>query len=168
MRTVGWVLTLALALTAGACGQRRPQPMTAFDGRLNDWTVEILSDSPEMATYAGVSEDDAGGRYGDRLDDRSILAMERRRSASLRRYAELRAVDTANLSEGDALTYSILRAQFEAAAGGANFEYGIFDPLGGLQPYVLNQMDSAFLTLPSSACIRRSSSWIRLWPRCRT
>jgi len=149
MKVLGcWVLALALAAATASCAPRRPQSLTAFDGRLGDWTREILSDSPELATQAGVSEDAAGGRFKDRLDDRSPLALEARRSAAVRRYAELLALDQRSLSASDALTLSILREQFEATAAGAAFEYGDFSPLGGVRPYVLNQMDSAFLTLP--------------------
>ena len=78
MRAIAWVVVLATALTA-SCGPRRPQPMTAFDGRLSDWSREILADSPEMASYAGVSEDEAGGAFDNRLDDRSAIAAEARR-----------------------------------------------------------------------------------------
>lgn len=148
MKVHGWIVALAFVAATTACGPRGPQPMTAFDGRLDDWTQEILADSPETATRAGVSEEAAGGPYNDRIDDRSPLALEARRSAALRRYAELRALDASRLSAADALTLSILREQFEAAAGGASFAYGDFSPLGGVRPYVLNQMDSAFLTLP--------------------
>jgi uncharacterized protein (DUF885 family) len=123
--------------------------MTAFDGRLADWTREILADDPELASRTGVTEEAAGGPYASRLTDRSAIALEARRSAAVRRYTELRGIDTARLSEADQLTHAILRAQFEAVAGGAGFEYGNFSPLGGISPYVLNQMDSAFLTLPS-------------------
>jgi uncharacterized protein (DUF885 family) len=149
MKVLGWVVTLAFVATTAACAPRQPQPVTAFDGRLADWTQQILSDSPELASRAGVSEEAAGGRFKDRLNDRSPIALEARRSAALRRYTELRALDVDDLSPADALTLSVLREQFEAAAGGAAFEYGDFSPLGGLRPYVLNQMDSAFLTLPS-------------------
>lgn len=151
MKSVTWatVLALALAVTITGCGPRRQQPMSAFDGRLADWTREILADSPELATQAGVTEAEAGGPFANRLDDRSAIAVEARRSAAIRRYAELRALDTNALSDADKLTYDILRAQFEAAAGGAAFDFGNFTPLGGVSPYVLNQMDSAFLTLPS-------------------
>ncbi len=148
MRKVAWVTVLALALTA-SCGPRGPQPMTAFDGRLADWSREILLDSPELASSAGVSEDDAGGAYNDRLDDRSAIGLEARRSAAIRRYAELRALDRSRLNDGEALTYAVLESQFEAAAEGAAFDFGDFSPLGGIRPYVLNQLDSAFLTLPS-------------------
>jgi uncharacterized protein (DUF885 family) len=123
--------------------------MTAFDGRLNDWTRQILADSPELATAAGVDEAAAGGGFRRRLDDRSALAVEARRSAAVRRYVELRALNTDALSDSDALTYAVLDAQFAAAAGGAAFEYGDFTPLGGVRPYVLNQLDAAFLTLPA-------------------
>src|SRR5262249_54179884 len=47
------------------------------------------------------------------------------------------------------LTYDVLREQFEEAADGAQFDYGSFSPLNGIEPYVLNQMDSAFISLPS-------------------
>ncbi|WP_158765226.1 DUF885 domain-containing protein [Terricaulis silvestris] len=123
--------------------------MNAFDGRVDDWAREILADSPELATQAGVTPEQAGGAFSAKLDDRSPVAAEARRSAALRRYAELRALDTSDLSDADQLTYDVLRAQFEAAAMGADFDYGVFTPMGGVSPYVLNQMDSAFLTLPS-------------------
>jgi len=149
MKVVGWVVALTLVVAAAGCGPRGPQPMSAFDGRIADWTREILADSPEIATQAGVSEEAAGGPYNDRLDDRSPIALEARRSAALRRYTELRALDASDLSADETLTLAVLRESFEAAAAGAAFSYGDFSPLGGLRPYVLNQMDSAFLTLPS-------------------
>src|SRR5262245_32153929 len=93
MSLIRWISALALVVAATACGPQRSQPMTAFEGRLSDWSREILSDSPELASQAGVTEEAAGGRYIDRLDDRSPIALEARRSAALRRYAELRALD---------------------------------------------------------------------------
>lgn len=149
MRSFGWAFAAALVLSSVACGPRRPEPMSAFEGRLSDWTQAVLADSPELASQAGVSEEAAGGAFNDRLDDRSAVAVESRRSSALRRYAELRALDTRALDADDRLTYDVLREQFEAAASGASFDYGDFSPLGGLRPYALNQLDSAFLTLPS-------------------
>ncbi|MDX2276975.1 MAG: DUF885 family protein, partial [Hyphomonadaceae bacterium] len=139
---------LAFGLTAlSACGPRGEPPINAFDGRVEDWTRELLADSPELATQAGVSAEQAGGPFADRLDDRSAAAMETRRGAALRRLSEIRGVDTSRLDTEDQLTYDILRAQFESAAEAAAFDYGNFSPFGGVQPYVLNQLDSAFLTL---------------------
>ncbi|MBI3437366.1 MAG: DUF885 domain-containing protein [Proteobacteria bacterium] len=152
MRAVSWALLATLLIGAAACGPSRPPPVTAFQGRLGDWTREILADSPELASQAGVSIAEAGGAYNNRLDDRSQEALDARRSAAIRRYAELRALDTGSLNADDQLTYQILREQFEGASDSAAFDYGNFFPVGdgaGAQPYVLNQMSSAFITLPS-------------------
>jgi uncharacterized protein (DUF885 family) len=148
MRAAGWALALALLAVAG-CGPRRPEPLGAFDGRVEDWTREILADSPELASQAGVSIEIVGAPYADRLDDRSALGAEARRTGALRRLTELRALNSDDFDAEDTLTYNVLRAQFENAASGAVFEYGEFSPLGGLTPYVLNPLDSAFLTLPT-------------------
>ncbi|HWA00311.1 MAG TPA: DUF885 domain-containing protein [Caulobacterales bacterium] len=140
------VLALGLLALAG-CGRRGPEPLNAFDGRVEDWTREILVDSPELATRAGASPE-LVGRYADRLDDRSPLAVETRRSAALRRLAEVREFADEELPPDAAITYAVLRAQFEAAAAGAVHEYGDFSQLGGIHPYALNPLDSAFVTLP--------------------
>jgi uncharacterized protein (DUF885 family) len=151
MKPIRWALLIALGLTfaASGCGPRQARPMTAFEGKLSDWTREILSDSPETASIAGVQNDVAGGSYANRLDDRSALAVESRRSAAVRRFAELRSLNARNLSDEERLTYAVLQDQFANSAGGAAFSYGEFTPLGGVHPYVLNQMDSAFITLPT-------------------
>ena len=85
MKPIRWALALALGVTlaASACGPRQAQPMTAFEGKLADWAREILADSPETASTAAVSDDAAGGVYTNRLDDRSAIAVEARRSAAL-------------------------------------------------------------------------------------
>ena len=137
MKPFRWAFAVVLGLTlaASACGPRQSQPMTAFEGKLADWSREILADSPETASQTGVQEDAAGGVYSDRLDDRSSIAAEARRSAAVRRYAELRALDVSVLSPEDRLTYNVLRDQFANAAAGAAFTYGDFSPLGGIRPY---------------------------------
>lgn len=122
--------------------------MSAFDGRMSDWTREILADSPETATQAGASPSIVGAPFNNKLDDRSAIAVEARRNGALRRYTELRALDAGHLDADDRLTYTILNTEFANAAAGANFDYGDFSPLGGPKPYVLNQLDSAFITLP--------------------
>jgi len=150
MRALHWAfaLTFGACLTLASCGQRGPEPLSAFDGRVEDWTREMLADSPELASRAGVSVEQAGGAYDDRLDDRSALAVDTRRSAALRRLVELRAFENDTLPADDAMTYAVLNAQFTAAEAGARYTYGDFSQLGGIHPYVLNPLDSAFVTLP--------------------
>ncbi|GAM98485.1 protein of unknown function DUF885 [alpha proteobacterium U9-1i] len=146
MRLAHWAwFGAVVALTA--CGPGANAPMSAFEGRLADWTQEILRDSPELASQAGVTAEIAGGPYADRLDDRSAIAVEARRSAALRRYAELLALDANDFDASEQLTVSVLRVKFENDAAGAAFNYGDFSQ-GGIQPYVLNQLDSAYLELP--------------------
>src|SRR5215475_10015566 len=128
-------IALGALLSTSACGQRGPEPLSAFDGRLQDWTREILSDSPELATKSGAAIAIVGQPFADKLDDRSPLALETRRTDALRRLAELRALDTTGVDQSDKLTYAVLREQFEAAADGAAFQYGDFSPLGGVRPY---------------------------------
>jgi hypothetical protein len=88
-----WAAALALGLTAlAACGAREDGPVSAFDGRLSDWTREMLADSPELATQAGVSIEQVGRPFSHVLDDRSPLAMEARRGAAGRRPTENRGL----------------------------------------------------------------------------
>lgn len=149
MGVIRVAFAMGLLLVAAACGPQRPEPMSAFDGRLNDWAQEILADSPELATQIGAAPEIAGGPYARRLDDRSLTAVEARRSAAVRRYVELRDFDPKSLSAAEQLTLAVLKDQFANAASAAEFDYGDFTPLGGLKPYVLNQLDSAFITLPA-------------------
>lgn len=150
MKPGRWAMALLMAAAVGlaACSQQTPAPLSVFDGRVEDWTREILADSPELASQAGVSIEATGAPFNDRLDDRSIIAWETRRTAALRRLSELRAIDPDTLDQEDALTYAVLERQFAAAAAGAAHDFGGFTPLGGLDPYALNQLDSAFLSLP--------------------
>jgi uncharacterized protein (DUF885 family) len=144
------VLAAGLAGSAmAACGPRRPPPLNAVEGRLADWAREILADSPELASQAGVSEDVVGFAFASRLDDRSANAVDARRSAAIRRLAELLSLDRTQLNPSDALALSVLDQHFANTAAAADFAYGRFSPLGGISPYVLNQLDSAFIELPS-------------------
>lgn len=152
-RRFGGVRAFALAaicaLLLASCGKKEAPTQTAFAGFIADVTGDIMQASPELATESGLTPAQAGGPFADRLDDRGAEALELRRGAALRRYAQLRAIDRADLDEEDQITYDVLAVQFAAAAGGARFSYGSFSPLGGFSPYALNQLDSAYLTLPS-------------------
>ena len=140
-------LTLLVAACLCACTPKTA-PQTAFDAFIGATTTDVLSDAPEFATQAGLSPAQVDAGFASRLDDRSSLALELRRGAALRRYAQIRAVDRATLRDADAVTFDAVGAQFAAAAAGARFSYGQFSQLGGFSPYVLNHISSAFVTLP--------------------
>jgi uncharacterized protein (DUF885 family) len=143
----GLLATGAAAGALAACGRADEPPPGLFAGALADWAREIAEDDPERATSAGLGPDIAGEGVHARLTDRSALALERRRAASLRRLVQLRAIDRATLSAPDAVTFDILNEVFEANAAGAEFSFGRI-AIGGLRPYTLNALDSAFSTLP--------------------
>lgn len=138
---------LAAALALAACTPKADKPVSAFDGFIGDATREIVADSPELATRAGLGPELAGAGFKAQLDDRSAMAVDRRRTMALRLDAQIRGFDRDTLDEQEQLTFDVIGAQFRAAAGGAVFTYGRFDE-EGFSPYVLNQLDSAFLTLP--------------------
>jgi uncharacterized protein (DUF885 family) len=143
-----WAAIAAALVLLGACTPKeRPAAQSAFSGRVNDWTREIALDSPELAAARALPVEIAGD-YADRLDDRSPEAEERRRSAAIRRYAELRAFESADLAESEQRTHQVLSTQFGHAANLANFNFGSFEPLGAHRPYALDQQASAFITLP--------------------
>ena len=136
------------ALLLSACSPKLEKPTSAFDGFVDDATRAIVADSPELATRAGVGVDVAGVTFPAHLDDRSAAAVERRRGAAVRYDAQVRGFDRAKLEPGEQITYDVLSAHFRSAAAGAKYAFGRFEGIGGFSPYVLNQLDSAFLTLP--------------------
>lgn len=139
------------ALGAGltACGpEERARPLDAFAGYLADLSAAILADSPELASRLGFAAGADGEDYASALDDRSALALEMRRTAFLRRSAQLAAFDRARLDAEDRTTYDALAAWFEGAKAGAAFGYGRFDALGRFSPYVLDPEEAAFVAVP--------------------
>ena len=77
-RTLMGATAAGIALTAAGCGQGgdAPAQLSAFLDRLS---TEILRESPEAATGLGVSEEQAGGRFIDRLADQSREGFLRQR-----------------------------------------------------------------------------------------
>ncbi|MGE0828263.1 MAG: DUF885 family protein [Hyphomonadaceae bacterium] len=135
---------LAFVLLAACSPKERQEPLSAFSGRVEDWTREIVRDSPELASDAALPADYAGP-YTDKLDDRSAAAEERRRARALRYVVELRGFDRETLTPAERVTYDVLSDSFAVSADLADFAFGDF---GGQRPYVLDQQASAFINLP--------------------
>ena len=138
----------AAALLLAACSPQLEHPPSAFDGFVSDTTRALAADSPELATRVGLSADVAGPGLAAHLDDRSAAAVDRRRAAAMRYDAQVRGFDRATLDPDEQITYDVLSAHFHYAAAGAKYAFGRYHGIDGFSPYVLNQLDSAFLTLP--------------------
>jgi uncharacterized protein (DUF885 family) len=141
-------LAAGAAFGLAACNREEARAPTLFSGFAADLARDFVADSPELATTLGLSEAQAGGRFANRLDARDGRAVEIRRTATLRRLAEAKAIPTDRLTAPDRLAHAVTLAQLERMAAGARFAFGKFQPLSGIQPYVLNQLDCAALTLP--------------------
>ncbi|MGE0828262.1 MAG: DUF885 family protein [Hyphomonadaceae bacterium] len=141
--------TAALAACAPTVQTQEAPPIAlSFSDQVNAWTAELVRQSPETATRYALDETLMGGRYKDRLDDRSAAGQGRQRALAIRLARDLGAIDRAALSDADKLTYDVLKGAFDVAAGVAAVEGGAYSLGGGGNPYVLDQQASAFINLP--------------------
>ncbi len=109
---------------------------------------EIAHDSPETATALGVTDDFAGGRFAARLDDRSPAAIAALKISADRWVGSLAAFDRKKLTGDDAITYDVIAQQYGGLKTALTFNYGQYSQSGWFAPYVINPIDSAFVTLP--------------------
>jgi uncharacterized protein (DUF885 family) len=129
------------AIALGACGSR-----TAADARLQAIlervSREVLSESPESATTLSVSEEQAGGRYIDRLSDPTREGLRRYRGYLERGLRDLRAIDRASLQENDRVTLDVV-----ATALADSLSDLAFEPSARF-PYVVTQLTGAYVNIP--------------------
>ena len=110
---------------------------------LDAFVDEILTDSPEAATYLGL---DKGVRVGlkSRLSGASTVDRRAQVSASADRVKRLSAIDPKGLTPRDlTIRDTVLAAQTQTVEGGA-FSYGG----DGGNPYVVTQQSGAFSQVP--------------------
>lgn len=112
---------------------------------MEDYGRYLLADSPEHATALGLAPDSANAR---RLDDRSALSIDLRRTAALRGLARIEAMDPDELGESERVRYAALAGHFQAARLGAELPGGHFSAYKGFRPYVLDPFRGAFAALP--------------------
>jgi uncharacterized protein (DUF885 family) len=110
--------------------------------------VAMLRESPERATALAVSDRQAGGRYADRLDDRSAAGMGRRAAVFSRTLTEISTIDRALLSHSDAISFDVVKEAMTNALAGARFGWGKYG-FDAPRPYVVDQLNSAHITVPA-------------------
>jgi uncharacterized protein (DUF885 family) len=130
------------SLVLAAC--TRTTPGSELSAILDRASVDFLRESPEFATSLAISEEQAGGRYMDRLSDASKEGLLRQRQIGERALAELRALDRATLEGQDGVTYDVV-----VTAIGNNVEAAGFESGGGATaPYVVTQLTGAYTGIP--------------------
>ncbi len=129
-----------LALLSGCQGDQGARLSVILD-RVS---TEILQESPERCTSLGVSAEQAGGRYIDRLGDASKEGARRYRGILETALRDLGALNRARLTPQDAVTLDVVTTSFQNSVANAQFEIG-----GGAgAPYVVTQLTGAYTDLP--------------------
>jgi uncharacterized protein (DUF885 family) len=153
MRVVRALVASAATLAIAGCAHvgRDATSEAGFDALIAELTAEWFQASPEAATYWGVSEAVAGGRYNDRLDARGPEARDAMRDLVAGMAARLEAVDPARLDDERRLTREVLIVQLEAslAAGEAMAGYGEVYPGSYTVTYPVTQLSGIHSDLPT-------------------
>lgn len=107
-------------------------------------STEILRESPQRCTSLAVSEEQAGGRYIDRLGDASKEGFRRYRAILERALSDLNAINAERLSDSDAVTLDVVKTSFENSVSNMRFEIG-----GGAgAPYAVTQLTGSYTNFP--------------------
>ncbi|HYD89427.1 MAG TPA: DUF885 family protein [Vitreimonas sp.] len=132
----------AASFALAACG--RQAQSGDLNGILDRLSTDILREIPEFATSLAVSEEQAGGRYINRLSDYSKEGSIRLRTIGERALAELEALNEDRLEGQDSVTYAVVHTALKDSVDSARFEHG-----GGAQaPYVVTQLTGAYTSIP--------------------
>ena len=132
-----------VALAAAGCS-RATGGGPELHALLDQLSIDILRESPEGATSLGVTEEQAGGRFIDRLGDVSREGFRRNRAIAERAIQALGTIDRNRLEGQDVVTYDVVLASIQSAVDAARFEFG-----GGAQsPYVVTQLGGAYTQQP--------------------
>jgi uncharacterized protein (DUF885 family) len=124
----------------------------AFDRIVSEYTVEVLQANPLYASSLNLSEEEAGGRYKDRLGTPGIAGYEENEAISDAFEAELAGLDAEALSPERREWLAILTAgQDEADSLDALAEEAGYYLAGGFgSPYVVTQIGGIHVDLPQA------------------
>lgn len=130
-------------LTAAGCGQRG-DAAAELNTLLDRLSADILREAPEFATSLGVTEEQAGGRFIDRIADYSREGFLRQRQIAERTIRDLERIDRARLDGQNQVTYDVVLTSLRDQVAAQQFEFG-----GGAQsPYVVTQLGGAYVNEP--------------------
>lgn len=139
-------LTLAADDAAEKLEHRQEAEMTKLNQTLTFITREYLKSQPETATALAIPADEAGGKYSDRLGDRSEAEEIRTKAAMKKWLAMLENVDASLLDESDRISLDVVKTAVTNGLANAEFDWGTNG--FGSSPYVVNQIESAFTFVP--------------------
>ncbi|HWA01045.1 MAG TPA: DUF885 family protein [Caulobacterales bacterium] len=132
---------MGVALAAGCTPKAQSGDL---NGMLDRLSTNILKDSPEYATSLAVSEEQAGGRYIDRMSDVSRAGKNTYRGILEAGLQELQTLNRASLSKADAVTYDVVTTSLQNDIDAAKTERGN----GATAPYVVTQLTGVYQGIP--------------------
>lgn len=139
------VLVAPTVLTA--CGGQAPAAPDAWSGLVADLAVQAFADAPEYAHLGSPAFAPPQARA--KLSDRTTSGEDLRRTAVLRRAAQLRGFDLADVPQGSRRHHEALLSVLSDLAALAGKTYGRLEPDGRYRPYALDPVGAAFITLPA-------------------
>jgi uncharacterized protein (DUF885 family) len=142
-RTVLGATVAVAALGVAGCN-RATGGAPELHALLDQLSIDTLREAPEAATSLGVSEEQAGGRYIDRLADVSREGFNRQRAIAQAALEDLGRIDRGKLEGQDAVTYDVVKTSLEDGLAAGAFEFGN----GAQSPYVVTQLAGAYTQQP--------------------
>lgn len=136
--------TAAVALAALGCARQNAGGDSRLHAILDRLSVDFLRESPEYATALAVSEEQAGGRYIDRLSDVSRDGQQRQLSLAQAGLNDLRALNRERLQGQDRVSYDVVVTALENNVRASQFQHGD----GAQAPYTVTQLTGAYTDLP--------------------
>jgi uncharacterized protein (DUF885 family) len=130
------------ALAAAGCNNNRAAGSAELNAIFDRLVTEQLRESPETCTGLAISEEQAGGRYIDRLADVDRAALGRYRTIIQTGLTDLRALNRAALSDSDRVSLDVVATQLEN-----NIADVAFEP-SARYPYVITQLTGAYVGTP--------------------
>ncbi|MEO1241363.1 MAG: DUF885 domain-containing protein [Pseudomonadota bacterium] len=125
-----------------------PTASEALIAMADEHARAVLEQSPEWASFLGVSEEIAGEGYQGRLGGYGFEANQQARQLNEGFLQDIRSIDRAALDTQGAITYDVLRAAYETGAQRNQFDFGGAAVWGSGSPYVVTQLSGAHLFLP--------------------
>lgn len=111
---------------------------------LDNLVKQTMHELPEYSTSLAISEEQAGGRYIDRLSDASRAGAERLLQISQTGVTQLQALNRDSLSAADAVTYDVVLTALQDGIASSHYKTG-----GGAQaPYTVTQLTGAYTGTP--------------------
>ncbi|MEQ1489948.1 MAG: DUF885 family protein [Terricaulis sp.] len=111
---------------------------------LDNLVKQTMHELPEYSTSLAISEEQAGGRYIDRLSDASRAGAERLLQISQTGVTQLQALNRDSLSPADAVTYDVVLTALQDGIASSHYKTG-----GGAQaPYTVTQLTGAYTGTP--------------------